>query len=181
MSLREINQRKVNTDFVCLQTQERGGILSVATSGGLTFAEYAVEPSGKKPLGLQLNDIEHINLYREYDPRRIRRTDMPCGTVGIGQGQYQTDWLHLIGVVNAGDRAYVGPSGTVTNYSGFGSAEIGFFTSVLKADPHFIVFRGLGFTTSYMDCVTKQVVVENDPANMICLPSPGFINVNINF
>jgi hypothetical protein len=181
MGLRTLHERKVNTDFVCLQTQERGGILSIATSGGLTFAEYALNPSGARPLGIQLNDIENINLTREYDPRRLRKTDFPCGTVGAGLGQYETDWLFLIGTVNPGDKAYVGPSGTITNSTSFGGDVIGFFTSVLNSEPHLVVFRGLGLTFSVMDNVTKRVVIENDPNNMICLPSPGFIGVKINF
>ena len=180
MSLNPIrHERKVNTDFVCLQTQERGGILSISSSG-IWIAEYARNPSGAKPLGIQLNDIEHINLCREYNPQRLRNTDFKCGIVGIGEGQYETDWLYLVGEVMPGDQAYVGPSGTITNFSGFGSQKVGYFTSVLIIDPHLVVFRGLGFSVSFMDTITKQIVTENDPRNMICIPSPGFIGVNIN-
>ena len=181
MSVRELNLRKVNTDYTCLQTQERGGILSIATSGGFTYAEYAVDPSGARPLGIQLNDIEFMDLTREYDRRSTRRTDFPCGVVGAGQGHIETDWLYLIGTVKAGDSAYVGPSGTITNYSALGGTRIGFFTSVLKSDPHLVTFKGLGLTYSYMDNITKQVVTENDPADMICISTPGYIKIRVNF
>jgi hypothetical protein len=184
MSLRPIRQvEQTNIDFICPFTQERGGCLSYATASGIEFAEYAINPSGRFILGLQLNDIEYMNLARQYHrglvtPRTT--TDVPCGIVGIGvQGDWVTDWIHLIGDVYPGDPAYAGPSGTFTNSDSYGGAEIGYFLSSLMPDPHLITLKGLGFSRQYIDHETKKPVYENNPADRLLVNSPGYIKIRI--
>lgn len=182
MSLKPLRQtEQVNTDFITPYTQERGGCLSLALSSGMWIAQYAVNPSGVFPMGIQLNDIEHMNLTLQ--PHRTflgYTTDMPCGIVGIGaQGDFITDWLHLIGPVAPGDAAYLGPSGTFTNSAAFGGRQIGEFRSVLDPDPHTVVFRGLGFSRQYMDRCTKQLVFENNPADRQHVITPGYAKIRV--
>lgn len=183
MSLKPTRQtEQVNTDFICPWTQERGGCLSLAFSSGMWIAQYATNPSGVFPMGIQLNDIEHMNL--TLHPHRTflgYTTDVPCSIVGIGeQGDFITDWLYLVGSINPGDAAYVGPSGTFTNSSGFGGRQIGEFRSALSADPHTVTFRGLGFSRQYVDTATKQIVYENSPANKQYVVTPGFAKIRVN-
>lgn len=182
MSLRPFREElEVNVDFICPWTQERGGVLSIGSASGITIAEYATNASGALPLGLQLNDIEHVNFAREYHPQRIRNTDIPCGTVGVAmEGLYETDWLHIVGSIQSGDPAYVGPSGTVTNSASFGGIRLGRFMSSLKADPHTVVFRGLGFSREFIDRTTKLPKWENNPADQILIVTPGYAKVHIN-
>jgi hypothetical protein len=170
----------LNIDFMCPFTQERGGFLSIGSASGMIIAEYAVNPSGAIPLGLQYNDIEFIDYSRQIDPQRLRATDDPCGIVGIiTQGDFETDWVHLVGSVNTGDPAYVGPSGTITNSSSFGGYQIGKFLSQLKSDPHLVTFRGLGFSFAVMNKVTNQPLWTNNPADRVFVAVDGFIKVRI--
>ena len=156
MSLRPLRQtEQVNIDFITPWTQERGGCLSFVSASGMTFVEYAFDPSGLVPVGIQLNDIEWMNLSRQYHrtySHPAATTDVPCGTVGIAvQGDFITDWIHLVGTVFPGDPAYAGPSGTFTNSSAFGSLKIGKFIGVLDSDPHCVTMRGLGFSRQFID------------------------------
>lgn len=184
MSLKPLRQtEQVNVDFISPWTQERGGCLSLASASGMYFAEYAHNPSGVVPLGLQLNDIEWMNLARQYHrtfSHPAATTDVPCGTVGIAvQGDFITDWIHLIGTVMPGDAAYVGPSGTFTNSQSFGGLRIGKFIGALDSDPHSVTFRGMGFSRQYVDPCTKQIVWENNPADRIEIATPGYIKIRV--
>jgi hypothetical protein len=132
------------------------------------------------PVGLQLNDIEHINFAREFHPQRIRNTDVAWGTVGIAtQGDFETDWVHIVGTVQSGDHAYAGPSGTLTNSSSFGGIRVGRFLSGLTSDPHQVTFRGFGFSGEFIDPVTKLPVWENNPDDRTLVLVDGYIKVRI--
>ena len=180
MALLPIRQtQQVNIDFITPWTQERGGILCYAVASGIEFAEYSYLATGR-PFGIQLNDVEHINLNYQVDPRRLKDSDLPFGTVGIGiQGDFYTDWIHIVGNLQMGDTAYVGMSGTITNDASLGGAIVGKFISPLKINPHRVVMRGLGFSRQYMDTITKQILWENNPADRVWVYSPGFAKIRI--
>lgn len=177
--LRQISA--LNIDFATLETSERGGILSFASVSGMTVLKYALDPSGVVPLGFQYNDIEYLNLSRQIDPRRIREVDVPCAPVGVViDGDIITDWVHVSGTVNAGDAAYVGPSGMVTNLASFSGVKIGYFLDTLSPDRHTVIMKGKGFTTSYMEPGTHVIITENNPSDILYTISDGFIKVRIN-
>lgn len=183
MSIKPTRQtEQVNTDYITPFTQERGGCLTLAFSSGMWIAQYSVDPSGMFPIGIQLNDVEYMNLGRQ--PHRTflgYTTDMPCSIVGVGeQGDFITDWLYLTGPIFPGDAAYVGPSGTFTNSASFGSRQIGEFRSALDADPHTVVFRGLGFNRQLVDPCTKQIVYENNIADRQHVVTPGYAKIRVN-
>lgn len=168
----------LNTSFVCPWTQERGGVLSFFAASGQTMVQYAADPSGVKVAGIQYNDVENINLTYEPHPWRNREVDVPCGIVGIlQQGVFETDWVHVVGTVGVGDKAYVGPSGTVTNSASFGGNQIGHFLSDLSGEPHLVTYRGLGFSRTAQEC--RVVSTENNPADRILVLSDGFAKVRI--
>jgi hypothetical protein len=156
-------------------TSERGGLLSYGSASGVTIVEYAANPSGAKVVGIQHNDVEHLNLTYEPHPWRVREVDTPCGTVGvIQQGVVETDWIHLIGGIASGDKAYAGPSGTITNSASFGGDQIGHFLGTLTGSPHLLTYRGLGFTRE-----TQFGGIENDPNDRVFVQSDGFAKVRI--
>ena len=170
----------INLNYITPWTQERGGILSYGSASGITIVEYRANPSGAIPVGIQYNDVENMNLVRQPPQWRLRETDMPLATVGVAmEGEFEIDWLHLIGVLSQGSPAYVGPSGTITNSSSFGSYRIGTFLSTLSSKPHTVVYRGMGFSYQYMDTNTKTLAFENNPADRILIASPGFAKVRI--
>ena len=171
-----------NVSYITPYTQERGGVLTYGSASGMTIVEYAFDPSGALPVGLQLNDVEHMNLTlqpdRTYHPGLM--TDGPCSTVGIAtQGDYITDWVYIIGEVQSGDPAYVGPSGTVTNLSTLGGIQIGRFLSDLTIDPHLLTMRGFGFSRQFVDTCTKVLTWENNPADRTLVLSEGWIEIRI--
>jgi len=146
---------------------------------GVDVVRYVADPSGARPLGIQLNDVEHLNLSREYYPHQ-RRVGQVCDTVGVGtRGDFETDWLHLGGSIACGDPAYLGPSGTITNLTSFGSPRVGSFLSSLTPDRHLLTYAGLGFSTTVTDCNSKRPVTENDPADRVLIVSPGYAKVRI--
>lgn len=183
MSLRPLRQtQQVNIDFITPWTQERGGCLTLASASGMTFVQYCFDPVGAVPIGIQLNDVEWMNLSRQYHRgySPAATTDVPCAIVGIAeQGDFITDWIYLVGTVNNGDTAYVGPSGTFTNISSLGGLSIGTFISPLSPDHHMLTMRGLGFSREYIDCTTKQAVWENNPADRVLVESPGYIKIRV--
>lgn len=181
MSLKPIRQvEQVNVDFICPFTQERGGIASLLVASGMYMASYAYSASGARPLGIQLNDLQNIDLSRQIDPRRLEMTDFPCGIVGLSmQGDYTTDWIYPVGTITTGDIAYVGPSGMFTNDSSLGGNEVGKFLSSVVSDPHTVTFQGLGFTREFVDPCDKTIKIENDPKDAILLATPGYIKVRV--
>jgi len=183
MSLRPDRQtQQVNIDFPCPWTQERGGVLGWAQASGMYYLEYAFDPSGVHIAGLQLNDIENVNMTRQPFQQYIRNIDIPFAIVGVAtQGDFLTDWIYPVGAINQGDIAYAGPSGMITNSSTFGGEVIGKFIGVLIPKPHWVTLRGMGFSRQYIDTSkhSKPLIWENNPADAIRLATPGFIKVRI--
>jgi len=166
-------------EFPVLATSERGGILSFASASGLTFLEYARNPSGVIPLGIQLNDVEWLNY--EYQPfPHARDVRVPYDIPKVAtQGLFETDWLYIVGPIYAGMPAYLGPSGTITNLSSFGSYKVGKFMGPLIDDPHMVVFAGLGFSRTYQEYQTHNIVTENNPNDQVHVITPGYARVRI--
>jgi hypothetical protein len=179
MSLRPYRQElEVNIDFITPFTQERGGILCLNNASGIV--EYAPSPIGRKVIGLQLNDIEFVNLTWQPHPQRLRNIDVPCGIAGVAmEGEFETDWIYPIGNIDQGSPAYAGPSGMFTNSPAYG-VRVGTFTSILRNAPHAVIWRGAGFSRLFTDPCTKQPVWENDPAQAVRLFTPGYIRVRLN-
>ncbi len=170
----------IDLTFITLNTSERGGVVSMVSVSGRYVAEYSRDPSGVRPLGIQLNDVEHLNYNREYRPSLRRVTD-PEDLVGVAtEGDFRTNWLSLTGTIRPGTAAYLGPSGTITDDSSLGGVRIGTFLSTLDPEPGLVTFAGLGFSTTIMDPRTKQPVTENDPADRVLVVSPGYAKVRLN-
>ena len=171
---------KLNTSYFTIDTSERGGILSMVTVSGIQTVRYADNPSGLWAVGIQYNDVEYINLSRQLDPRRLREVDTICSTVGIlYNGIIETDWIHVSGTIQAGTKAYAGPSGLITNLSTYGGSQIGYFLGPLEANRHLLIMQGKGFSTTYMERGTHNIVTENNPDNIKYAISDGFAKVRI--
>jgi hypothetical protein len=173
-------QDALNIDFCGFDTSDRGGILHITSVSGMDLARYVDDPSGMVPLGFQFNDIEYIDRTRQPDPRRNREVADPFEVVGIfTDGDAETDWVHLLGSPTRGAPAYAGPSGTVTDSASFGGAQIGVFLGPLNPNPHLVTYRGRGFTTSFQEPCTHNIIVDNDPEDRVLVLSDGSIRVRI--
>jgi hypothetical protein len=171
----------VNIDQIGINTSERGGMLSYSSASGMLVLEYLPDPSGFKPAGIQYNDIEFFEQWREPYPKTLRRSDEPLAIVGVVMdGDIETNWVHPVGTIMPGDSAYVGPSGTLTNSSSFGGVEVGHFTSTVTNDPQLLTFKGLGTSRIAIDPATKAQIHINNPADRVLIVSPGFVKVHLN-
>lgn len=183
MSLKPTHQlAALNTYYPTFNTSERGGIVSYGTVSGIQIVEYARDPADATPVGLQYNDVEHMDLSRQINPQHLgRRVDVSLAIVGvITDGEFITDWIDASGTLMPGQPAYVGASGTITNNPSLGGSRIGVFMSTLTVDPHTVVFAGNGWSRRQMDYnPPHKITHENDPANRILVITPGYAKVRI--
>lgn len=189
-----IIQRDLNLSFVKDKAGERGGIVSWVKHSGVQVAGYAVNPVGAKPLGIQLNDVEYMDLSRHWHPatdRGMRRVDRPGTTVGLSRvGQFDTNFIHPDSLPYSGKKAYLGPSGLITDNISFGGEEIGYFLSSLN-DPNTaglprtqdrIVIYGGGYSRSQVFIKypfdLPRITSQGDPE--VSIMSPGWARVGLN-
>lgn len=183
MSLKPSRQLAgLNTDYPTFNTSERGGILSFGTVSGINIVEYARDPAGAVPVGIQYNDVEHLDLSRQIHPQHLgRRVDVSFAIVGAAtDGEFITDWIDISGTLMPGQPAYVGASGTITNNLSLGGSRIGTFMSPLTVSPHTVTFAGAGWSRLQMDPVRPHAIThENNPADRILVITPGFAKVRV--
>lgn len=124
----------VNVDFQNPFAGERGGCLTVGTYSGIYMAAYHGDPSGKMAVGILLNDVENLDLSREYYPDS-REVAQPLDIVqALTEGEIVTDFIDpTYNNIRPGVPAYVGPSGLITDKSSYGGWRIGTFLSTVNS------------------------------------------------
>jgi len=117
---------------------ERGGVVSFVTSGvGVSMDDanavvaYAAAASGSVPAGVLLNDVVNLDLTRQHINWHKDEVQVGGKVTLLRVGQVTTDLVD--GSPEAGDSAYVGPSGTVSTTS-TNAVKIGTFLSGKDAD-----------------------------------------------
>lgn len=126
--------------FFMTATGVRGGIASVGSSGmgvsmddGGAVVEYAVNATGAKPIGVLLNDVVSLDLTRQHINWHKDETQVGGKVTLLSIGQVTTNMLGGA-TPSAGEPAYVGPNGTITDTSSTGVARIGTWLSSVDAD-----------------------------------------------
>lgn len=117
---------------------ERGGVVSFVTSGvGVSMDDadavvaYATAASGSVPAGVLLNDVVNLDLTRQHINWHKDEVQVGGKVTLLRVGQVTTDLV--TGNPEAGDGAYVGPSGTISTTS-TNAVKIGTFLSGKDAD-----------------------------------------------
>jgi hypothetical protein len=117
---------------------ERGGVVSFVTSGvGVSMDDadavvaYATAASGSVPAGVLLNDVVNLDLTRQHINWHKDEVQVGGKVTLLRVGQVTTDLVD--GNPEAGDGAYVGPSGTISTTS-TNAVKIGTFLSGKDAD-----------------------------------------------
>lgn len=117
---------------------ERGGVVSFVTSGvGVSMDDanavvaYAAAASGNVPAGVLLNDVVNLDLTRQHINWHKDEVQVGGKVTLLRVGQVTTDLVN--GSPEAGDSAYVGPSGTISTTS-TNAVKIGTFLSGKDAD-----------------------------------------------
>lgn len=126
--------------FFCNDTTaERGGIMVFSTVGsGVAMDDsnavvtYAASQSGKVPAGLLLNDVVNLDLTRQHINWHKDEVQTGSKVTLLRQGQVTTDSIASV-TIAAGDAAYVGANGDLTNVS-TNSVQVGRFLSKKDSD-----------------------------------------------
>ena len=125
--------------FFMTAVATRGGVASVDTSGvgvsmddGDAVVEYAALASGALPIGVLLNDVVNLDLTRQHLNYHKDETQVGGKVTLLSIGQVTTNMI--TGTPNAGEPAYVGPSGTISDSTGTDVSRIGTWLSAKDAD-----------------------------------------------
>lgn len=109
-------------DFFMNEVGERGGIVCVSTVGSGAamdqsdqLATYAASPSGNKPIGMLMCDMVNLDLTRQHENWHKEEVQKGGKVTIWRKGEVVTDMIDPDDTVTAGQKAYVGPSGYLTN------------------------------------------------------------------
>jgi hypothetical protein len=124
----------VDISFFMNTEEERGGVACLLTGGSgvamddsAAVVAYATTPSGETPVGVLLNDVVDIDLTRQHINFHKDEVTVGGKVALLRVGQVTTDQLD--GAPTAGDAAYVGASGLLTEVAEVGAARVGTFLS----------------------------------------------------
>ena len=131
-------ESQVDISFFMDTEEERGGVACLVTGGsGVSMDDsnavvgYAATPSGETPVGILLNDVVDIDLTRQHINFHKDEVTVGGKVALLRVGQVVTD--QITGSPVAGDAAYVGPSGSLTDVQEVGAARVGTFLSAPDA------------------------------------------------
>ena len=113
-ALRQIFQ--TNIDVQVNTVAERGGVLSIVSGAtvGVTVGAYAANPSGAKPIGILLDDVESMNFATHPEYRQRNVVDIGNVVGIVTKGEVQTDFIPSdLTTIAAGDPAYLYTNGNV--------------------------------------------------------------------
>lgn len=191
-SRRQIFSKELS--LVVNRAGEAGGIVSYVKSSGVEVVGYIADIScSPEPIGVQLHGIEHMDQGFQYHPwqqRGMRRVSQPGDPVGIAtKCIVDTNFVHPSANPHSGKKAYLAPSGLITDDASLGGPQIGYFHSSLNDAsvpglPNKIVditIYGGGFVRgSYMKKVGRGKFEIQEPSiENITLTSPGWVRVKI--
>ena len=176
---------EVDFNFVQARAGERGGMVAFQELSGLYVVGYLADPSGVMPLGIQLNDVEEMNLGRQYHPGGIGRgqriVDRPGTTVGLSKRcEIVTNFIHPAATPYSSAIAYLAPSGLITTDSSLNGPIIGYFLSDISNEPLNVSIYGGGW---YREQVFKKDPdgwhYETEGSLPTWITTPGFAKVRI--
>lgn len=171
---------------------EAGGIVS-NTGSGVNFVGYLPNIDLETtPVGIQLNNVEELDLSRQYHPaldRRVRRVDRPGAIVGISRnGIFDTNFIHPGARPYSGKKAYLAPSGLITDDASLGGPQVGVFQSDLDGDvpglskgSQLITVYGGGFFRRevFVKKPGQEPYMEMRGAESVQILSPGWARIRI--
>jgi|TARA_Y100001949_G_scaffold134829_1_gene116347 hypothetical protein len=113
---------ETTTDFFLNEVAERGGIVTLSTAGSgaaldqsAALVTYAAAESGLIPVGLLLNDMVNNDQTRTHI--NFHKNEMQKGgkVTLLKKGWVVTNFIDPGVTIVGGDRAFVGPSGYISN------------------------------------------------------------------
>lgn len=132
-------ESQVDISFFMNTAETRGGVATLSTGGSgvamddsAAVVSYAATASGKVPMGVLLNDVVDIDLTRQHINYHKDEVSVGSKVALLRAGQVTTNSID--GTPSAGDKAYVGVSGLITDTAAAGAYQVGTFLSKKDAD-----------------------------------------------
>jgi hypothetical protein len=132
-------ESQVDISFFMNTAETRGGVATLSTGGSgvamddsAAVVSYAATASGKVPMGVLLNDVVDIDLTRQHINYHKDEVSVGSKVALLRAGQVTTNSID--GTPSAGDKAYVGVSGLITDTAAAGAYQVGTFLSSKDAD-----------------------------------------------
>ena len=132
-------ESQVDISFFMNTSETRGGVATLSTGGSgvamddsAAVVSYAATASGKVPMGVLLNDVVDIDLTRQQINYHKDEVSVGSKVALLRAGQVTTNSID--GTPSAGDKAYVGVSGLITDTAAAGAYQVGTFLSSKDAD-----------------------------------------------
>lgn len=174
---------------------EAGGVVSRIATSGVEVIGYLEDISDgcAQPLGIQLHDVEHMDEGYMYDPwtdRGQRRVSRPGETLAFSAHCIvDTNFIHPDANPHSAKKAYLAPSGLITDDASLGGPLIGTFMSSLndmdvpgmpRGSDTITVYGGGFVRGSYMKKVAHgKFEVQEESIEEIKLTSQGWCRVRI--
>ena len=132
-------ESQVDVSFFMNTAETRGGVATLSTGGSgvamddsAAVVAYAATASGKVPMGVLLNDVVDSDLTRQHINYHKDEVSVGSKVALLRVGQVTTNSID--GTPSAGDKAYVGVSGLITDTAAAGAYQVGTFLSKKDAD-----------------------------------------------
>ena len=134
-------ESQVDVSFFMNTAETRGGIATLSAGGSgvamddsAAVVAYSATASGKVPMGVLLNDVVDIDLTRQHINYHKDEVSVGSKVALLRVGQVTTNSID--GTPSAGDKAYVGVSGLITDTAAAGAYQVGTFLSKKDADDY---------------------------------------------
>lgn len=194
---RQIHHRE--NGMASLRAGECGGVLCYVASSGVQVVGYLADISDQDyvyPLGIQLHDVEIMDegyMYNPWVERGVRRVSKPNEPVSFSSDcQVDTNFIHPNANPHSGKKAYLAPSGLITDDVSLSGINIGYFMSSLNdagcaglptTSGYITVFGGGWVRGQYMKKVGGQgqnkFEIQTPTMENVQLLSPGWCRVRI--
>lgn len=173
---------------------ECGGILSYVTSSGVEVLDYVADPTDASPLGVLLHNVEVMDegyMWNPWKDRGVRRVSKPGESVAFScHCEIDTNFVHPNAAPHSGKKAYLGPSGLVTDDASLGGPQIGRFMSNLNdrnvpglpnGGQSYVLVRGGGFVRGqYMKKVAPgKFEIQEESIETAKVLTPGWVRIRI--
>jgi hypothetical protein len=179
--------------MVSQRAGEAGGILSWVASSGVEVIDYVDNPAEAQPLGVQLHNVEIMDetyMYNPWRDRGVRQVSKPGEQLAFSSHcEIDTNFIHPNATPHSGKKAYLGPSGLITDDASFGGEVIGRFLSSLNdvnsaglpKTSGWITIHGGGFVRGdYMKKVGPgKFEIQQESIELFRIVSPGWARVKI--
>lgn len=182
---RQIFHKELN--MVSLRAGEAGGILSYIASSGVPVVGYLEDITSAEvyPLGIQLHNVEIMDegfMYNPWVDRGVRRVSKPNEPVAFSAHCIvETNFIHPNANPDSSKKAYLAPSGLITDDASLGGPQIGYFMSSIEQKPSVItVFGGGWIRTDYMKKTGDSLFeVQQPQIEKVLLATSGYVKIRI--